>query len=81
MYPAPYGALTQLWAGTMPEAATFNGEVRARVSSWCRLISDGAVQFLIPWARVGKCRHEMYDPKETEKLWAWLEGAVKPAAE
>ena len=30
LYPAPYGALTQLWAGTMPEAAKYNGEVRAQ---------------------------------------------------
>lgn len=29
LYPAPLGALTQLWAGTMPEAVQYNGEVRA----------------------------------------------------
>lgn len=62
VYPAQLGALTQLWAGTIPETAKYNGE------------------FLIPWARLGKCRHEVYDPKETEKLWAWLEDAVKPIA-
>ena len=28
LYPAPYGALTQLYAGTMPEALQHNGEVR-----------------------------------------------------
>ena len=28
LYPAPYGALTQLFAGTMPEALNYNGEVR-----------------------------------------------------
>ena len=28
VYPAPYGALTQLYAGTMPEALNYNGEVR-----------------------------------------------------
>ena len=33
LYPAPYGALTQLFAGTMPEALNYNGEVR--VSSVC----------------------------------------------
>jgi len=26
LYPAPYGALTQLWAGTAPEAVHMNGE-------------------------------------------------------
>ena len=25
-YPAPFGALTQLWAGTMPETADYNGK-------------------------------------------------------
>ena len=28
LYPAPYGALTPLFAGTMPEALNYNGEVR-----------------------------------------------------
>ncbi len=28
LYPAPFGALTQLFAGTMPEALNYNGEVR-----------------------------------------------------
>ena len=28
LYPAPQGALTQLYAGTMPEALNHNGEVR-----------------------------------------------------
>ncbi|TBU29847.1 NAD(P)-binding protein [Dichomitus squalens] len=26
LYPTPYGALTQLWAGTMPQALHYNGE-------------------------------------------------------
>jgi retinol dehydrogenase 12 len=26
LYPAPYGALTQLYAGTSPEGAEFNGK-------------------------------------------------------
>ena len=30
LYPAPQGALTQLYAGTMPEALNYNGEVRLR---------------------------------------------------
>ncbi|KAM5535833.1 hypothetical protein V8D89_010451 [Ganoderma adspersum] len=58
LYPTPYGALTQLWAGTMPEAVNFNGE------------------FLIPWARPGKCRPEAYDPVIGERLWNWLEEQV-----
>lgn len=27
LYPTPYGALTQLFTGTMPEALNYNGEV------------------------------------------------------
>ncbi|KAI0775581.1 NAD-P-binding protein [Trametes elegans] len=58
-YPTPYGALTQLYAGTMPEALNYNGE------------------FLVPWARPGKCRPEAYDPVVGERLWNWLEEQVK----
>ena len=32
LYPAPYGALTPLFAGTMPEALNYNGEVRPTCS-------------------------------------------------
>ncbi len=28
LYPTPFGALTQLYAGTAPEAAEHNGKVR-----------------------------------------------------
>jgi len=59
LYPASYGALTQLWAGTMPDVIDFNG------------------QFLIPWARVGKCRAEVYDPAIGEELWNYLLEQVK----
>ncbi|KAI0350182.1 NAD-P-binding protein [Trametes cingulata] len=59
LYPTPYGALTQLFAGTMPEALNYNGE------------------FMIPWARLGECREEAYDPEVGERLWKWLEEQVK----
>lgn len=52
--PAPMGALTQLWAGTMPEALEHNGE------------------YLIPWARIGRCREEAYDDELGNRLWNWL---------
>ncbi|OBZ78995.1 hypothetical protein A0H81_00306 [Grifola frondosa] len=58
LYPAPMGALTLLWAGTMPETLNYNG------------------QFLIPFARVGRCREEAYDPALGERLWNWLEDQV-----
>ncbi|KAH9849462.1 NAD(P)-binding protein [Lenzites betulinus] len=59
LYPAPFGALTQLFAGTMPDAVNHNGE------------------FLIPWARYGKCKAEAYDAELGARLWDWLEGEVK----
>ncbi|KAI0823263.1 NAD(P)-binding protein [Trametes gibbosa] len=59
VYLPPQGALTQLFAGTMPEALNFNGD------------------FLIPWARLGKCKAEAYDAELGAKLWNWLEGEVK----
>ncbi|RDX54720.1 NAD(P)-binding protein [Lentinus brumalis] len=58
LHPTPYGALTQLFAGTMPEALDYNGE------------------FLIPFARLGKCRPEAYDDELGERLWTWLEDEV-----
>jgi len=48
------GALSQLWAGTMPEAIQYNG------------------QYIIPWAHVGRCREEMYDPVLGERVWNTL---------
>ncbi|KAH9932808.1 NAD(P)-binding protein [Epithele typhae] len=59
-YPAPYGAITQLYAGTMPEPLEHNGE------------------FMIPWARRGKCRKEAYDEDLGDRLWAWLQEEVRP---
>ncbi len=32
LYPTPMGALTQLYAGTMPEALNYNGEARRFVT-------------------------------------------------
>ncbi|KAI0058525.1 NAD(P)-binding protein [Artomyces pyxidatus] len=57
--PVHFGALTQLYAGTSPEGADFNGK------------------FLIPWARLGEPNPATKDPKVGEKLWAYLEDAVK----
>ncbi|KAJ3520646.1 hypothetical protein NM688_g9131 [Phlebia brevispora] len=59
LYPQELGALTPLWAGTMPEILGMNGE------------------FLIPWARLGRARKEVYDPAEGEKLWNWLEAQLE----
>ncbi|OCH86008.1 NAD(P)-binding protein [Obba rivulosa] len=59
LYPAPYGALTQLWGGLMPEPLKYSGE------------------FLVPWARLGRCRPEAYDDAIGERLWNYLEEQVK----
>ncbi|RPD56662.1 NAD(P)-binding protein [Lentinus tigrinus ALCF2SS1-7] len=59
LYPTSCGALTQLLAGTMPEALSYNGE------------------FLIPWARLGRCRPEAYDDAVGDRLWKWLEDETR----
>lgn len=59
LYPARYGALTQLWGGLMPEPLEHNGE------------------FLVPWARPGRCRPEAYDDAIGERLWNYLQEQVK----
>ena len=36
------------------------------------------LQFLIPYARLGKCDHaEAYDAAVGDRLWQWLEDEVK----
>ncbi|KAH9945581.1 NAD(P)-binding protein [Amylocystis lapponica] len=34
-------------------------------------------EYLIPWARVGKCRKEAYDAEIGRRLWEWLEAEVR----
>ncbi|KAF8682753.1 KR domain [Rhizoctonia solani] len=62
VYPASQGALTQLWAGTMPEGLEHNGK---------------ASGYLVPWAQVGVMPPGARDGKVAEKLWTWLEEQVK----
>ncbi|RPD56661.1 NAD(P)-binding protein [Lentinus tigrinus ALCF2SS1-7] len=59
LWPVEYGALTQLYAGTMPEALNHNGE------------------YMVPWARPGKCKAEAYDDELGREVWQWLQDAVK----
>ncbi|KAK7441535.1 short-chain alcohol dehydrogenase [Stygiomarasmius scandens] len=60
-YPSEMGALTQLWAGTLPdsEAKGLNGK------------------YLVPWARVGTAARSAYDPRLGMDLWQWCEEQVK----
>ncbi|PIL34954.1 hypothetical protein GSI_02741 [Ganoderma sinense ZZ0214-1] len=62
LYPAPFGALTQLFAGTMPEALNYNGEVR--------LLSPYYAVVLVLILTV-------YNDEIGSKLWDWLEAEVK----
>ena len=79
LHPVHLGSLTQLWAGTMPEALNHNAGVSAVRSSWSVHLAEcvAAMKFLIPWARVDKCRKEAYDDALGERLWNALEEAVK----
>ena len=75
-HPIEYGALTQLWAGTMPEALEHNGEVRAILSSLESLMYNEIwlSQYVVPWARIAdRARAEAYDDDMCSRLWNWLE--------
>ncbi|CAK5284144.1 unnamed protein product [Mycena citricolor] len=64
LYPAPYGALTQLWAGTSEQGASMNG--KARNSSY----------YLIPWARIGNTPKGGNDLEAQKALWEWAEKQI-----
>ena len=57
-YPVSYGALTPLYAVTMPEALAYNGKVRARsrISLVCVLTGVFSCLFWIVPSRVGPSR-------------------------
>ena len=46
-YPAHYGALTQLWAATMPEVIDHNGEVRPILPTLSLLNNESCVFILL----------------------------------
>jgi len=78
LYDVEHGALTQLYAGTVPDAIEFNGKVILTLNSiHHRVILMPFLQYLVPWARVGPTRKEAQDPKIGEALWEWLEEQVK----
>jgi retinol dehydrogenase-12 len=74
LYPPSQGALTQLWAGTSPDTANFNGEVSIIPFACCPRGSCYTPQYLIPWARVGEPRSN--DPELGRELWTWFEEQV-----
>jgi retinol dehydrogenase 12 len=61
LYPAPYGALTQLFVGTMDLKT--NG------------IDSG--KFYVPWAKEGPTPKGALDDAVAAKLWMWLEDVTK----
>lgn len=61
----------------MPEALNYNGEVMSWPASHLSSLANQLAQFLIPWARLGRCRVEAYDDGLGERLWKWLEDEVK----
>lgn len=75
MYDTPYGALTQLYAGTSPAAADLGGKVGFRDIYMVRDI-EKYYQYLVPWARVGPSREDAHDPKLGRALWEWCEEQV-----
>jgi retinol dehydrogenase-12 len=74
LYSASQGALTQLWAGTSPDTANFNGEVSTISFAYRQRGSCCTPQYLIPWARVGEPRSN--DPELGRELWTWFEEQV-----
>jgi len=84
LYPAPMGALTQLWAGTTEEGGKQSGKVRPKNPLRERrptlihfFLVRTPTQYLVPWARVGSAKKETNDPETGRKLWEWLEEQVK----
>ncbi|THH10679.1 hypothetical protein EW146_g8297 [Bondarzewia mesenterica] len=79
LYPVPYGALTQLYAGTSPESVNLNGKVRIPLPFLSSPPDSFKLrpQFLVPWARVAECRPEASDPEIGKRLWEYIEQETK----
>ena len=74
-YPFEYAPITQLWAGTAPEAADMNGKVG--LFAFCfRTLLDSLLKYVIPWGKLGKPHPAVNDEALTAELWAWLEARV-----
>lgn len=60
----------------MPEALQYNGEVGQRAIIEVS-VTQRDLQYLIPWAHVGRCREEAYDPVLGERVWSYLQAQVE----
>jgi retinol dehydrogenase 12 len=65
LFPASYGALTQLFVGTTDLKASG--------------IQSG--KFYIPWAREGPMPNGALDDEVAERLWKWLEDVTTERAD
>jgi retinol dehydrogenase 12 len=61
LYPAPYGALTQLFVGTTD----------------LKTNEIGSGKFYVPWAKEGPTPKGALDDAVAEKLWTWLEDVTR----
>ena len=64
----------------MPEALNYNGEVRVLLLTLnlnARRAHQLGLQFLIPWARLGKPHPDVLKDEVCEKMWDWLSGEVR----
>ncbi|KDQ11790.1 hypothetical protein BOTBODRAFT_35039 [Botryobasidium botryosum FD-172 SS1] len=79
LYPAAMGAVTQLYAGTSPAGAEYNGKVAVAfvVHTHTPVYRRTIPQYLIPWARVGEIPKGADDPALAKRLWEWLEEQVR----
>lgn len=70
------GAITQLYAGTAPEAKDLGGKVKFPIQ-FATVIWLKRSQYLIPWARVGAPSADACNEESAAKLWTWLGEQVK----
>ncbi|KAF9233122.1 hypothetical protein BU15DRAFT_66850 [Melanogaster broomeanus] len=68
-----YGAITQLYAATVPDGASLNGKAEPYSIFFHR---DVVHQYLIPWARIGTPHPDTQDAQLDKELWTWLEEQV-----
>lgn len=73
-----YGALTQLYAATAPEAVWFNGKVGNVAGAYSMVHSNEFHhQYLGPWATVRECRSDHNDVGKEDALWEWCSSEVE----
>ncbi|KZT56923.1 NAD(P)-binding protein, partial [Calocera cornea HHB12733] len=74
LHPLPFGARSQLYAGTMPEAEKLSGKVR-----WGPLHCQSSDQpYFVPGALGAAWQNpKTQDEEECKKLWNWLDAQIQ----